>query len=92
MCKSCTNLYRGNIARERRLYAINKLGGKCKSCGFNEYSCSLDIHHTDPNIKDENFDQLRSWTIERIDKEIESCVLLCKNCHSAFHSGHNIIY
>lgn len=92
VCKKCTNIYRNNIGKSRRLYAVNKLGGKCVSCGYDQYTCSLDIHHTNPSIKDENFKNLRSWTKEKIDAEMVHCILLCKNCHSAHHAGHLISY
>lgn len=88
ICASCHNLYTIKKGIEKRLYALDKLGGKCVNCGYCEFTCSLDIHHLDPKIKDVNFSSFRGWTLKRIDKEIENCVLLCKNCHSAYHSGY----
>lgn len=88
ICKKCRNQQRYEKAKANRAYALNKLGGKCVACGFDKFPCSLDIHHTDPSIKDENFESIRSWSLEKIDHEISSCVLLCKNCHSAFHAGY----
>lgn len=86
-CSSCHSKRVANASKEKRTYALEKLGNKCKACGFDKYKCSLDIHHLDPSIKDDNFRSMRGWSIERIYKEIESCVLLCKNCHSAHHAG-----
>jgi len=88
ICGKCHNQYTLKIGQDKRLYAINKMGGKCVYCGYNKYSCSLDIHHLDPSIKSKTFPGLRSWSFKRIDKEIENCVLLCKNCHSAYHAGY----
>lgn len=87
ICSSCSSKRVADASREKRKYALEKLGNKCQSCGFDKYKCSLDIHHLDPSIKDENFRGMRGWSIERIDKEIQSCLLLCKNCHSAHHAG-----
>ncbi len=70
-----------------REFVLNTLGNKCSSCGFNKYPCALDTHHTDPLKKDKNFRSMRSWSIERVKKEIKTCILLCKNCHVAFHNG-----
>ena len=92
MCGKCHNDYTKDQGKQKRRYAVAKLGGKCVSCGFNKYIESLDIHHTDPTIKDDNFRSMRGWSLNRIDQEIQFCVLLCKNCHSAFHSGHNITW
>jgi hypothetical protein len=87
VCGKCHNNRVMTNGKVKRDYAIKKLGGVCKICGFSKYKCSLDIHHLYPEIKDSNFRSMRCWSIERIDKEIEHCVLLCKNCHSAHHNG-----
>lgn len=92
ICGKCHSYYTSQKGREKRAYAIEKLGGKCKACGFDRYPCSLDIHHVDPSIKDSNFDSMRGWSYERIDKEIKGCILLCKNCHSAYHSGYGVTW
>ena len=89
-CKKCCNTKRLKRSHDRRKFAISLLGGSCRSCGYDKYPCSLEIHHTDPNVKDENFESLRSWSKERIIKELTTCVLLCSNCHSAFHAGYDI--
>jgi len=86
-CSACHSKRVADASREKRTYALEKLGNKCILCGFDKYKCSLDIHHLDPSIKDEYFRGMRGWSIERIDKELESCTLLCKNCHSAYHAG-----
>ena len=87
ICGDCHNKRTIKKGIEKREYAIEKLGGECKSCGYKEHSCSLDIHHIDPSKKDSNFSSLRGWSLERIDREIENCLLLCKNCHAAHHAG-----
>ena len=92
VCRKCANSKRMKRSNDRRVYALTKLGNKCLSCGFDKYPCSLDIHHTDPSIKDTNFDGARAWSVERIDRELETCVLLCKNCHAALHAGHPVVY
>jgi hypothetical protein len=73
--------------QENRLYIIQKLGSKCSNCGFDKWKTSLDVHHLDPSQKDVSFSTIRYWTRDRIDKEIAKCVLLCRNCHAAHHSG-----
>jgi hypothetical protein len=57
----------------------------CKKCGENRYWV-LDFHHIDPNKKEWNIGNLKyTGKFTQIKKEIEKCVLLCKNCHYDFH-------
>ncbi|QHR74940.1 hypothetical protein YP6_00168 [Escherichia phage YP-6] len=87
ICGKCHNEYTMNLGRQKRQYAVDKLGGKCINCGFDKWIVSLDIHHLDPKIKDSKFAQMRGWSLQRIDNEIKNCVLLCRNCHAAVHAG-----
>lgn len=90
-CRTCRNQQTIQRGRERRQYGIELLGGKCVICGFDDYIEALDFHHLDPLLKDPNFSSLRGWSKERIKKELETCVLLCSNCHRAEHAGYNLI-
>lgn len=85
LCKKHYNDYRTNLALTKRIKIIELMGGKCVECGFNKYRCSLDVHHTNPATKDINFDKHRGWSLKRMTEEIKSCILLCKNCHAAYH-------
>jgi len=86
-CGACHNAWTKENATQKRLKAVNHLGGKCSECGYNKYTCGLDIHHIDPSIKDSQFNNMRYWSWKRIEKEIVGCVLLCKCCHAAVHAG-----
>ena len=90
ICGKCHNKYVLEKGRDKKEFARNMLGGKCSACGYSKYKESLDIHHVDPKIKDNNFSSMRGWSIERISNELKNCILLCKNCHTAYHCGHNI--
>lgn len=92
VCGECHNKYTIKVGQQKKDYARTKLGGKCVSCGFDKYPESLDIHHTDPSIKDPNFKSMRGWSLKRIDNEISNCVLLCRNCHTAYHTGYDITW
>lgn len=87
VCGACHNAYNIRQGQLRRLRAINELGGRCLICGFDRYSCSLDIHHRDAKAKAPNFRSMRGWSWERILVELQKCILLCKNCHAAIHAG-----
>lgn len=92
ICGECHNQYTKRVGQAKRVRAIEYLGGECLSCGFDKYPCSIDFHHLDPSQKDSKFRNLRSWSWERIKKEIAKCILLCGNCHTAYHAGHDITW
>lgn len=68
--------------------ALDYLGGKCICCGFDTYISSLEFHHIDDSIKKFNIaDKIKSVKLtEEIYKELDKCVILCSNCHRAFHA------
>ncbi len=83
-CKDCDNERTKRRGQANRVYAIEKLGGVCKDCGFDVPVC-LDVHHLDASTKDVAFASMRSWSRERIDAELKGCTLVCKNCHAIRH-------
>lgn len=85
-CSKCHNQKTTLTGKDNRLFAVNKLGGKCTICHYDKYMGALDIHHTDPSIKDKDFKNMRGWSKLRILKEIEKCILLCRNCHAEVHA------
>ena len=90
ICRQCHSKYtteRGQVQKQR---ARDHLGGKCQACGYAKHQVALDIHHVDPKRKDPNFGTMRGWLWRRILKELKHCMLLCKNCHTAHHSGFDI--
>lgn len=60
---------------------------KCLCCPEDRYQC-LDLHHLDPNEKEGHIAELvRGWTWKRLEKELEKCVVVCRNCHAFIHAG-----
>jgi len=86
-CGKCHNKDVIERARENKRKARKYLGGSCVYCGFDKYQTALDFHHVDPSLKDPKFSQMSTWGWERIFQEIKKCILLCSNCHKAYHSG-----
>lgn len=89
-CATCHNRYTLLNGQDKRRKALEHLGGRCKACGFDRWLSALAIHHLDPSEKDPDFGGLRSWAWDRIEVELAKCILLCHNCHAAFHSGEDI--
>lgn len=58
----------------------------CEKCGETHISC-LDFHHNNPDEKDMEISQAvhRSWSKEKIEKELAKCTVLCANCHRKLH-------
>lgn len=87
ICGKCHNedtISRGAATKKR---ARDYLGGKCAHCGYDKYQVALDFHHLDPSLKDPSFNSMRSWCWDRVEAELQDCILLCKNCHAALHAG-----
>lgn len=59
-------------------------GEKCENCGYSKCTEALQFHHIDPFQK--NFTIAgKSWSFERLKKEVDKCVVLCANCHIETH-------
>jgi hypothetical protein len=88
--KTQTNTYHSQTIRaiSRKLELIDRLGGKCNSCGYSKNIAALQFHHLDPEVKSFKLGHRmlsnRSW--EAILKEVEKCILLCANCHAEEHN------
>ncbi|XKT74921.1 MAG: hypothetical protein ACJKSS_02030 [Patescibacteria group bacterium UBA2103] len=74
--------------KELRNKALEYGGGKCKICGYKKCKQALAFHHKDPKQKDFGLSArglTRSW--EKIQKELDKCILVCANCHAELHAG-----
>lgn len=87
ICKTCHNQRVYQSATKKKKKAIEYLGGECNVCGYKKYYGALDFHHLNPSEKDLNFRHLKFWKWEKIKKELDKCVLLCRVCHAEVHGG-----
>ncbi|MBM3209032.1 hypothetical protein FJZ40_01960 [Candidatus Shapirobacteria bacterium] len=67
-----------------------KEGLSCQRCEEKTTVC-LDFHHKDGQAKDFTLGRAKSWgwSINRIKREIEKCIVLCANCHRKEHALNN---
>lgn len=72
-------------SRQRKLDAINYLGGECKSCKGTFHPAVYEFHHRDPVDKDRDPSKMLSLKWERVTAELDKCDLLCANCHRVEH-------
>lgn len=80
--------YQHNRAWNRKLFIIQRLGGKCIVCGYNKNLSALAFHHKNPEFKSFNLDfrKISGSTMKKILNEVAKCELLCHNCHSELHN------
>lgn len=86
---------RNLLINQWKPFIIEKYGAIiCSICGYNKNFAALDFHHINPEEKEQKMNQLlgKRPTPERI-KELDKCILVCKNCHAEIHhpNGNGII-
>jgi 5-methylcytosine-specific restriction endonuclease McrA len=83
--KEYMRLYMKKRYINRMDYCKNKLGNKCSKCGSIN---GLDIHHKKRNMKKFTISmEVNIRSVEELNKELENCELLCKDCHKKEHSA-----
>ncbi len=74
-----------NWRRRTKIKLIEYKGNKCVKCGYNkECPSAFDFHHLDPTEKEIKIGG-SSLSFEKLKKETDKCVLVCKNCHAEIH-------
>lgn len=71
---------------ERKLYFVQKLGGKCSRCGYSANLAALAFHHLHGKEFKLDVRSLSNRKINPILKEVAKCKLLCHNCHAEVHN------
>jgi hypothetical protein len=90
-CKTCVYARQSKRWTDRKLKAVELMGGKCQKCGYDKNYGALQFHHLNPEDKEYNWAKLkfRPWKI--IINELSKCILLCANCHAETHHPHCIL-
>ena len=86
-CKNCKAKQNLRAVKSKREDIVKYLGGKCRHCGFEKWEPALDVHHLNPELKDKHFRNHSFWLWSRLVNELENCILLCRNCHAAYHAN-----
>jgi hypothetical protein len=73
-----------NFRRRVKSKLVEYKGGCCEKCGYNKSEQVLQFHHTNPNEKDFTISG-KSYSFERLKKEVDKCILVCANCHIEIH-------
>ncbi len=90
----CKNTYHQSYPSQkqrslkRKSNLVKEAGGKCTRCGYYTNLAALAFHHLDPKKKDFKLDarSLSNRTLEKVERELSKCILLCHNCHAEIHN------
>lgn len=55
-------------------------------CGYDKYYGALDFHHKKPEEKEFSIGGNYSLAWERLEKELDKCILVCCRCHREIHA------
>lgn len=91
-CKKCLYQYQHERWRQRKIKAVQLMGGQCAKCKYDLCLSAMDFHHLDPNEKDAEFNTARHWTWKRLLEELKKCVLLCNRCHKEEHASEEMFW
>jgi DNA-binding CsgD family transcriptional regulator len=73
-----------NWRKRKKIELVNYKGGCCERCGYSKSVEALQFHHINPNEKDFTIGG-KSYSIERLKKEVDKCIMVCANCHIEIH-------
>jgi len=76
-----------NKTKKQKEWSDWKSTLKCSNCPESHISC-LEFHHIDPSQKEGLITKLR-FSKEKLQKELEKCIVLCSNCHRKLHYQQN---
>jgi hypothetical protein len=90
-CRKCNHQNTLDRQHDFKKKCAEYKGSKCVCCGYDKYIGSLDFHHLDPNKKDFTISHFRNTSFTKnevkIKKELDKCILVCRNCHGEIHAG-----
>jgi hypothetical protein len=63
---------------------------ECQHCKLvSPHLCVYDFHHLDMSEKEADPGSLLHYSWDRIQKELDKCIMLCANCHRIEHQKDN---
>ena len=84
-CKTCWNKRTIKTGQEKVSALKIEYGGKCTQCGYDRCLDALEFHHIDPLEKEFHLGERRGISIDLLRKELDKCILVCRNCHTEIH-------
>ena len=87
-CKKCSSESVDNRRRKLKHEIVKYKGGKCEICGYNKCEAALEFHHLNPDEKEFQLSG-NTYSLEKMKKEVDKCILVCSNCHREIHFEEN---
>ena len=91
MSNTNPNCYENQKIRglKRKYEYVLSRGGRCEICGYDKNLAALDFHHINPEEKEFQVDMraFSNHSLDKLEKELSKCKLLCANCHREIHSS-----
>ena len=85
-CKQCKSTRVKLMREERSKILFDMFNGECTDCKLTHPNTSFfDFHHTNTKKKTREVKQILCGAWATLLKELESCVMLCPNCHRERH-------
>lgn len=75
---------KSRLRRRRKQYFVDKFGGKCQICGYSKCINALEFHHIEEKTNKPT-NVIFQYSIEKAEKELEKCIMVCANCHREIH-------
>jgi hypothetical protein len=77
---------------DREFILDYKMGKGCSVCGYNKCGEALHLHHLNPKDKTTEISRMvaQRYSRERIEQELDKCVVMCANCHAEQHYADRI--
>ena len=86
-CKRCRTEQVVPRRRAIKVALVSDSGGQCALCGYSRCMGALHFHHLEPVIKRLEVSKATSLSLERVQREVQKCLLLCSNCHAEVEEG-----
>ena len=67
--------------KKKKEKCIEYMGGKCQSCDYVGFGREMTFHHLPGVNKLRDISQMLDWSWEKIQQELDKCVMLCFRCH-----------
>lgn len=87
-CKKCSVESVDKRRKQLRHEIVLYKGGKCEICGYNKCEAALEFHHLNPDEKEFQLSG-NTYSLEKMKKEVDKCILVCANCHREIHDKIN---
>lgn len=82
-CSNCLSQIR-RMAMKQKI--IEYKGGKCEHCGYDKHPAAMQFHHLDPAQKKFDISRSHGWSWDKLQPELDKCIMLCANCHFIEHA------